>query len=408
MRSLIILLLASSPLHATEWSVLGARAVGMGGAGVALPNGPLGAYWNPASLASEESKSGVQIPVGVGWNITGTLIEGANDLNSIAEDCRVGPTFGTCSQANIQTAVNKINATDSGMRAEVNGAIDTKIKKVTVFVNHFTQMAARGRADTTNVTPATVNNNIAKLIARGIGVTEIGAGYGMPIGSETGLSVGGNLKAIVGQTAYDEVTIVSDDAVFGDLDTNTKQTVQPGVDVGVLWDVQKAIEKAPARPRLGLTVRNINRPGFKNPDVARAAGQGEKTYLDPQARVGLAFTPLSFLNVAADVDVTRNLTELAGMPSQQLSVGAEVNVLNGDWFNIPLRAGLSRNIAYSGSKTEMSGGVGLHFGAFKADLSVRISPARVRVESTDKSQDAPASGIAALQLALLFGGAKAD
>ncbi|MFP6738307.1 MAG: conjugal transfer protein TraF [Planctomycetota bacterium] len=45
------LLLSFSPgLHAEEFHVVGARAMGMGGAGVAVTRGVLSSYWNPAAL----------------------------------------------------------------------------------------------------------------------------------------------------------------------------------------------------------------------------------------------------------------------------------------------------------------------------------------------------------------------
>ena len=42
---------------ATEWHVLGARSMAMGGSGVALAGGPVGAYWNPAGLGQIENPS---------------------------------------------------------------------------------------------------------------------------------------------------------------------------------------------------------------------------------------------------------------------------------------------------------------------------------------------------------------
>ena len=36
---------------AEEWAIIGPRAMGMGGAGVAVTRGGLSTYWNPAALA---------------------------------------------------------------------------------------------------------------------------------------------------------------------------------------------------------------------------------------------------------------------------------------------------------------------------------------------------------------------
>jgi len=47
----IVIVVASSPGFAEEFSLLGSRAMGMGGAGVALTRGALSTHWNPAALA---------------------------------------------------------------------------------------------------------------------------------------------------------------------------------------------------------------------------------------------------------------------------------------------------------------------------------------------------------------------
>ena len=46
-----VLALAAAPLRAEEWAVLGARAQGMGGAGVAVVDSVYAAYWNPGAFA---------------------------------------------------------------------------------------------------------------------------------------------------------------------------------------------------------------------------------------------------------------------------------------------------------------------------------------------------------------------
>ena len=105
---------------ATEWHVLGARAMGMGGTGVASSEGPVGAYWNPASLGRAESPSGVQVPADVHAEITGQFLEGANDIHDIASDCKnLGPTNGLCQIANIDAALAKLNDPTNGIRADV-------------------------------------------------------------------------------------------------------------------------------------------------------------------------------------------------------------------------------------------------------------------------------------------------
>src|SRR5512134_1680322 len=111
---LLSLVLLAQSAGATEWHNLGPRSLAMGGTGVALAQGAVGAYWNPAGLAQAENTNGLQVPVGVGVNVTGPFLEGANDLNELAKVCDPDfPGSGACpadADVRMQNAVNKINA----------------------------------------------------------------------------------------------------------------------------------------------------------------------------------------------------------------------------------------------------------------------------------------------------------
>ena len=45
----------AAPAHAVEFATVGARAAGMGGAGVAVTSDAYAAYWNPAGLAMSKT-----------------------------------------------------------------------------------------------------------------------------------------------------------------------------------------------------------------------------------------------------------------------------------------------------------------------------------------------------------------
>ncbi|MDP2867001.1 MAG: hypothetical protein Q8O90_12225, partial [Elusimicrobiota bacterium] len=79
-KLLILLACAAAPvsLCAEQWQVLGTRPMGMGGAFVAVAQGPIAQYWNPAGLVkSSANVSGVEIPVGVNAEFTGDIIKNA-------------------------------------------------------------------------------------------------------------------------------------------------------------------------------------------------------------------------------------------------------------------------------------------------------------------------------------------
>ncbi|MDE1976284.1 MAG: hypothetical protein KGI84_03360, partial [Elusimicrobia bacterium] len=77
------ILAACAPALAVEWQSFGPRAMGMGGAGVALAQGPVASYWNPAGLGQVENPSGFELPVGAQASINGSLIQGIKDLNQL-------------------------------------------------------------------------------------------------------------------------------------------------------------------------------------------------------------------------------------------------------------------------------------------------------------------------------------
>jgi hypothetical protein len=86
-------------------------------------------------------------------------------------------------------------------------------------------------------------------------------------------------------------------------------------------------------------------------------------------------------------------------------LGTEVNVFDRAWLNIPLRAGVSKNIAMAGTKTAVSLGGGLNFLHVHLDASAMASPSSQSVQTQGKSTKIPGELGAAVQLGLVFGGA---
>jgi hypothetical protein len=409
--SFFVVMLSLFPAQAgfaTEWHVLGARAMGMGGAGVALSEGPVSSYWNPAALGRKESPSGVQIPADVHAEITGQFLEGANDVHDISSDCQKIPQGPLCTQPKIDAALAKLNDPSNGLRADVAAGAHVKIKRLAVFVNNLAYVSGVPKADFTSTTPATFSANNSEMILRGIDVTELGAGYGRELPWIPGLYAGANAKLLIGRAGYYDLYLNNDSA--GGLNKfldNSKTSIQPGLDLGALWDVHRTLEFVPFHPRVGITAHNVNNPQFSNPDEAKAAGVSSYYSLHGNTRLGAAISPLSWWHLAMDADLTRNLTAVSGVASQYVGVGTEVNLGNSRRFNFPLRAGLARNMAEKGAKTSITGGFGIHFLHFTLDVSAMVSPARVQIKSDKETQKIPSNLSASAQLGVLWGGGKA-
>ncbi|OGS40030.1 MAG: hypothetical protein A3J82_06995 [Elusimicrobia bacterium RIFOXYA2_FULL_69_6] len=402
-------LLSAQAGFATEWHVLGARAMGMGGTGVAVAEGPVGSYWNPASLGRKESPSGVQVPADMHAELTGQFLEGANDLHDIANYCQtVGINTGLCQQANINAALAKLNDPANGLRADAAAGAHVKIKRLAVFVNNLGYVAGVPQVDLANATPANLQAgiNTSKVVLRGLNVTEIGAGYGRELPWIPGLFAGANAKILVGKAGYYNVFLNQNSPSLNKFMNDAKTSVQPGLDLGALWDIRRTLEFVPFRPRVGITARNVNNPQFSNPDQAKAAGVSSYYSLHGNTRLGVALSPLSWWHLAMDADLTRNLTTVSGVASQYVGIGTEVNLGNSQRFNFPLRAGLARNMAEKGAKTSITGGFGVHFLHFTFDMSAMVSPASVQIKSAQETQKIPSNLSASAQLGLLFGGGK--
>ncbi|MBI2362594.1 MAG: conjugal transfer protein TraF, partial [Elusimicrobia bacterium] len=176
---------------------------------------------------------------------------------------------------------------------------------------------------------------------------------------------------------------------FGKFNDNIKTSFQPAVDLGLLWDMRETFPSLPMRPRLGVVGRNLNSPGFKNPDRAVTRGERSKFPLNGQGRMGLALSPFKFWHLAMDVDLTDNLTPVDGYKSRYMSVGTELNVFNRPWLNIPLRAGLQKNLSDTGSGASYTAGFGLNFIHVLVDVAGMVSSKTTSVQSEGKSGKGP-------------------
>jgi hypothetical protein len=393
---------------ATEWQDVGPRAMGMGGVGVALPdNGPLSSYWNPGSLGRYDNPSGFEIPVGAQATVDGDLIQVANNLNQIYQDCNSTPQGPLCTQSNITNALDELANKSNGLRADANGGLDMKFGKLALFADNLSYAGmSLNHIDTTDTqtslaSPDAFTNNNSSVTVTGLAATEFGLGYGHEIPFIPGLSVGGNIKAIVGETAYQLVNVVTQGS-NGFSHLQTVQSIRPGVDLGALWDLSRM--GLPLHPMAGITARNINDPKFAMSQEAQANGMSTLSY-QGTTRAGVSLRPFHWWFVEADADLTRNLT-LDGTESQMLALGTEVNIFNRPGLNIPLRAGVSKNMA--DGLTSVSLGAGLDLLHVHIDAAATASPQSQDIQSVGKTTTIPTSLGGQVQVGVLFGGSGKD
>lgn len=497
MKKLLIiaaLLAAPAGLFAEQWKILGTRPMGMGGAFVAVAQGPIAQYWNPGGLVkSSANVSGMELPVGVVAEFTGDILKNASEIGDLAQTYSsmqntqtsggaIGPKEAAAFVKSI-SLMDDMNEPGKGALFEIAGGANFKFSKVAVSVNNYTAVGLNPFIDTRNVglgagagltgvsfgavtnadpaadklaarntieaainaigfsnletllcgaggcsategaittaqqlanvlvnssplSPELLNesaatlaeyaasvapivanaalsptnaytNNTSNLTVVGASFVEIAAGYAWNIDKwMRGLSLGANVKMINGRTARTTFRFLSDSETSQafKMDDMTSSWM-PSADLGLLWDVNRTYPKFPFRPKVGFVLRNINSPSF---DV-----EGASDYdLDRQARLGFALNPAKFWTLALDIDVTKNKTPVDGFDSRQLCMGTEINIFNRKAFNIPLRAGLMKNLAEKDSKMAYTLGTGLNLLHMHFDVSGVVSTEKTKIEDS--------------------------
>jgi hypothetical protein len=216
----------------------------------------------------------------------------------------------------------------------------------------------------TNTTPGsgTLADNRSGFTLSGIVLQEAGINVSLPLWSDR-LAVGATLKVLHGIT-YTRTYILKDlekgkdliDETYQDFRENRVASTKVGLDLGVA-----------ARPfsmlNLGIVARNLTRPEFQ------LAGPGAYR-LDPQVRVGAAFTPFRFFTAAVDFDLLRNRSDsLDGFSSQLLAIGVELKPLDGTLFGLAFRMGMFQNVAMKQEEQVWTGGFSLRIWAFEFELA---------------------------------------
>lgn len=521
MLTLAIIVSCACSVDAEQWQTLGTRPMGMGGAFVAVAQGPMAQYWNPGGLAmaSSDTVSGVELPITAGMEMTGDVMKNVSAIGDMASqftEINTAQKNGSATNASqisafVKTLVLLDDMNDSGKGAmfEVVGGANFKLSKVAVSVNNFTttglnpfvdvnniglgQITVAGTTSggitmsgvkatsTTNADYDSARDTIAAAITRlgglsaisnlicgtSTGITaqnsyitndttlanalvnqaitnnlsvtqvtdaanqldtyagdakpiiesaisgnsytnnqsnlsvdaasffEIAFGYGKFMKFLDGLSIGGNLKMINGNIGHALFKFMqqsdTEDAFKTDLDK--KSSWSPGIDLGFLWNVNKKYPKLPMNPKVGFVIRNINSPKFDRPNSV-----GGTYKLDRQARLGFALQPAMFWNLALDIDATKNKTAVNGFDSRQLALGTEINIINRKYFNIPLRAGICKNMAEESSKMAYTLGAGVNACYMHFDLAGAIGSD----STTMDDKEIPAKVLVSAVLGILF------
>lgn len=340
---LAIGLLLPHDASAVEFAFVGARAVGMGGAGVAVTTDAFATYWNPAGLAMSKT-------VDFRAQVSGQAIDRLGLLDTIKD---IDNLNSSSTPAQAQALANRLNQPGTN----VSGIGTAGLYFKGYFGDHafgfnISDVATGGAFVASPV--AVVGNTVnAQLALRALEARQAAFSYAYAFADHT-FAIGITGKIIQG-AAYSSIINVNS---AGDSTVDLAQDIGKaklstafGIDVGAMYRPTSWL-------RVGIVAKDINQPTFDAP------GGGEFK-LTPQVRGGVAVNPWETMTVTFDADLNANHTLTPGIKSQVLSLGAEQTILN---EFLSLRVGAFKNVQDANSYVTPTAGFGLRVFALRVDL----------------------------------------
>lgn len=334
--------------HAVEFAIVGARAAGMGGAGVAVTSDAFATYWNPAGLAMSKT-------IDIRVQGTGQIIDRLGLLDT-ASDLADLDTNNINNLGRAQALADKINrpgATASGL-----GTAGLYIKGYLgehAFGFSVADVATGGAfisspVQVTQTGPNQFSFN-GQAALRALEGRQASFSYAYAFADRT-FAIGVTGKIIQGAAYTGTATIRSgeDLSLTEDLG-KAKLSTAFGIDVGALYRPASWL-------RLGIVAKDINQPTFDS------TGAGEFK-LSPQVRGGIAVNPWRTMTLTFDADITSNRALIPNTKSQVFSLGAEQTILS---ELLSLRIGALKNVQDAASPITPTAGFGIRVFALRVDV----------------------------------------
>jgi hypothetical protein len=349
----VLLSLVATPAVAVEFAVVGPRASGMGGAGVAVTTDAYATYWNPAGLAMVKS-----LDIRIQGTTQGTDRLGiANALDDLNDFNPNDPL--PANRAKAQSIANEINR--AGATISAIGTAGLYVKGhfgEHAFGFNVSDVATSGAfvsspLQVTQTAPATGPINISGQMAlRGLEARQVAFSYAYAFADKR-FSVGVTGKVIQG-AAYNTKTPLQGGVDPNLLDNFGKAEISTsyGIDLGAMYRPSSWL-------KFGVVAKDINQPTFDAPG-------GLQYKLTPQVRGGVAVNPWSTMTITADMDITSNQTLTPGLKSQVLSLGMEQTILS---EFLSFRVGTYKNVQDAGSIFTPTAGLGLRMYSFRLDVA---------------------------------------
>jgi hypothetical protein len=389
---------------AMEFQTLGYQSVSMGGAGVANSSGSYATYNNPALLAKSKYDAEIALSAGVGAHdhVAGASFTALNDSGFVDAINKASNDYTSLTEQDKQNIIDGKNIIlkmdGNSLEITPQAALAMQFGSFGLGVFATSDIAATAHVDqthnqlifndgsnyyklnddtstTTSSSSAynsssmdyAINNGLTYVQTKGIVVGEVPLAYGYNFALSGGdVMVGGAAKYMQGVT-YIQNMKIDNSGNANNSERLDKTTSSFGVDLGLAYRPYFSKNLT-----FGLVAKDLNTPEFKFAD-------GTKVKLDPMVRAGVAYNIFESLEVATDIDLTKNKTLASGTNSQMLGGGLNYHPVS--WFSI--RGGAMQNLdAKDKAGIIYTTGLGIGPKWLQLDLSAQMASKRTTVEGT--------------------------
>ncbi len=361
--SVLALAFAADGVLAAPFDSPDPRSFAMGGTGVAAGTSDNASFLNPALLAMKRDRSRLSIGLPI---VSARLLEQGDVIDAIDDFDESNPIgqfedaldafnegdMNAARQGLIDAGNGLISSlesiSDKLLHIEGNAAVAVAMPGeglgVSVFANSHILGGALGSfseedrdqiqqvidaAAGSNAIPDPVDDFTSSMRAVFMVLTEVGVSFAHKFDGLGGFAVGVTPKLLKVET-YDYSFVGNEiDDIDIDIDQGKRSDSDFNIDVGIARDFGLGWQA-------GVTVKNLI-----SREYTTAAGNRLK--LEPMARAGIVHQPpfMSWITLAADVDLTENQPAGFDNKSRYLGLGAEFNLLR----TLQLRVGYRRNLS---------------------------------------------------------------
>lgn len=403
-----LMLVSASSLHAIKFETLGYKSISMGGAAVASSSGSLATYNNPALLS--KAPYTVEISLGVGASaydhgvgasakaledtgVLDTIDKISEDINTINEEDKNtlikgkdvildmnGESITVAPQAYLGAQVGSFgfglfsgsDATATAIVSEQHDQFYIEAKDANGSTAYYDALKYDPNNQAGNIDVGeqaykersieyAINEGLTYLHVKGAVLAEVPIAYGHSFNTNIGnIMVGGALKYMQALT-YTDVLKIDESEEEGESVRKDKRSANFGIDLGFAYQPSFSYDLT-----FGLVAKNLNAPKFDFYD-------GSQYTIDPLVRAGVAYDIFDSLEVAADLDLTRNKTFNSDVDSQMFGAGINYEPFE-SLFALSLRGGLMYNLDTDDQAGLIyTAGLGIGLKWFQIDLSGQSS-----------------------------------